>query len=677
MKRFHGLLLILLPVLLAVSMLGLSSAEPAQDKLWQADILKLMDPANVPSTTNIHYDVDLTRAAGIERKNYAQELVSSNGDVLNVEFRFVLDGMTLNDAQWESVTGWLKQLVISSVQNVQADSESLANVLAQAYESARKTARQGGGEAPAWASEGLRLTDITATVPYFPELMAGVNGSATQRLQEKLIQYGFLDDEADGFYGKNTQAAVERLEGYVRQLEQDVIDNLPDPTPLPTAEPTATPTPTPTPEPNSLPLLLDAPAPTPQPTATMALAPTPAPLPATRVDGVADTLLQAYLFSDDFRPALADVRLGDEGDAVSRVQLRLARLGYTANAADGKYGGSTARSLRIFQYYNGIDPTGIADVATQNALFAANAKKPDNAMLTVGSSGDAVKRLQKRLRVLGFASIAVDGGFGESTKAGVENLQAYMRELEGDALATSGSAANVDDQLTVEVNGVADPLLLDDFYADSFPAVPAAMQSGSSGRDVVRLQRRLSMLEYYYSGLDGQYGSGTASAVEAFQKRNGLSATGSADSATLAALFNENAKKALKPYVLKVSVDDQRVYAYAPDANGEYTDLVRTMKCSTGRKGSPTPLGTFQDGTGPGARWHYFKKFSCWAQYAYYIRGDIMFHSVLYNQKEGKVTQSSVNHLGSRASHGCVRLSVEDAKWIWSNCPQNTKVIVY
>ena len=149
-----------------------------------------------------------------------------------------------------------------------------------------------------------------------------------------------------------------------------------------------------------------------------------------------------------------------------------------------------------------------------------------------------------------------------------------------------------------------------------------------------------------------------------------------ADRSTMAALFNENAKKALKPYVLKVSVADQRVYAYAPDRNGEYTDLVRTMKCSTGRKGTPTPTGTFTD-TAPGARWHFFKKFNCWAQYAFYIQGDIMFHSVLYSQKGGKVTQSSVNHLGSRASHGCVRLSVDDAKWIWNNCPSNTRVEVY
>ena len=101
------------------------------------------------------------------------------------------------------------------------------------------------------------------------------------------------------------------------------------------------------------------------------------------------------------------------------------------------------------------------------------------------------------------------------------------------------------------------------------------------------------------------------------------------------------------------------------------------MKCSTGKNATPTPKGTFQNGTGPGARWHYFKKFKCWAQYAYYIEGDIMFHSVLYKEKDGPVTQSSVNNLGRKASHGCIRLSVEDAKWIHQNCPRNTMIIVY
>ena len=116
---------------------------------------------------------------------------------------------------------------------------------------------------------------------------------------------------------------------------------------------------------------------------------------------------------------------------------------------------------------------------------------------------------------------------------------------------------------------------------------------------------------------------------------------------------------------------------YGLDDNNEYTVMVKKMKCSTGRDATPTPKGTYTSTTGPGARWHYFKKFDCWAQYAYYIQGDIMFHSVLYNEKEGRVTQSSVNNLGRKASHGCVRLSVEDAKWIYQNCTKGTTVVVY
>ena len=31
------------------------------------------------------------------------------------------------------------------------------------------------------------------------------------------------------------------------------------------------------------------------------------------------------------------------------------------------------------------------------------------------------------------------------------------------------------------------------------------------------------------------------------------------------------------------------------------------MKASTGLNATPTPKGTYQSTTGPGARWHYFK----------------------------------------------------------------------
>ena len=666
MKRLKRYLSLLVVIVLAVSAVTITNAEKnTEEPVWQADILKLMDPDTAPSTTGIRCALDLAEGEPVERRVYSQDLVSSKGDTLNVEFRFALLGETMGDGQWATVTEWLKSLVLSSVQYVQADSESLAHVIYEGYRAQRIAATPGETGMPAWASQNLMLEEIIATVPYYPELSMDVNGAATQRLQEKLIQLGYLAGNADGYYGENTRAAVEQLEEYVRELEQDVIDALPTPTPQPT------PAPTPTPGVNAVPMVVD------EPLSAEEAPRIPEHTPATAVDGVADNLLQAYLFSDDFTVTRGDLRIGDEGDAVRRVQVRLSRLGYLAEVPDGVYGGGTARSMRIFQYYNSLDMTGAADVQSQMKLFSETARKPDNAMLAMGSTGAAVSKLQKRLRVLGFAAISVDGGFGNSTRSGVENLQRYMREMEEESLGAHGSSGEGAGGVTVEINGIADPMLLDDFYSDGFPAIPSAMGNGSRGRDVVRLQRRLGMLEYYYGSLDGDYGSGTAKAVSDFQRRHGLAQTGSANVETLKTLFDEHAKKALKPYVLKVSVSDQRVYAYAYDANGEYTELVRTMVCSTGRKGSPTPTGTFQDGTGPGARWHYFEKFTCWAQYAYYIQGDIMFHSVLYNQKEGRVTQSSVNHLGSRASHGCVRLSVEDAKWIWTNCPQNTKVIVY
>ena len=664
MKRLQKILSMLLATAFVASLVGFAGAEnidqAEQKQPIQADILSLMRPERAPKSTTIHLDVDIPEDQAAQQRTFNQELISSRGDVLNVEFRFTVRGVAMGEGQWATVEQWLRQLVLGSVQYVQADSESLAHVIYDGYRAQRVTAVPGETGMPAWASEDLLLNDIVCTVPFYPELTVDVNGDATRRLQQKLIDLGYLTGSADGYYGENTKAAVMRLEEYVRRLEQDEIDAALGitPTPAPAA--------TPAPEDDA-----DEAGASAEPTVN------PGPTPMTVVDGVADGLLQAYLYSDDFKLARKDLGMGDEGDDVSRLQTRLNALGYTTDAADGIYGGGTARALRIFQHYNGLDQTGIADGATQAALFSGAAKAPDNAMLTMGSSGEDVSRLQKRLRVLGFASIAVDGGYGASTKAGVENLQQYMRQMEAETLAATAAPEGAEERpLSVEVNGVADPLLLDDFYADSFPAVPEEMATGSEGRDVVRLQRRLSCLDYYYDGLDGQYGSGTVKAVSDFQRRNDLPETGVADRSTMAALFNENAKKALKPYVLKVSVADQRVYAYAPDRNGEYTDLVRTMKCSTGRKGTPTPTGTFTD-TAPGARWHFFKKFNCWAQYAFYIQGDIMFHSVLYSQKGDKVTQSSVNHLGSRASHGCVRLSVDDAKWIWNNCPSNTRVEVY
>lgn len=63
------------------------------------------------------------------------------------------------------------------------------------------------------------------------------------------------------------------------------------------------------------------------------------------------------------------------------------------------------------------------------------------------------------------------------------------------------------------------------------------LSSGSSGDDVKRLQRVLVVLKMLdYTGIDGQYGSNTQNAVEAFQQSNGLTVDGIVGPLTWAAL---------------------------------------------------------------------------------------------------------------------------------------------
>lgn len=666
MKRFLIFTALILTFSLLASLPVLSTAEIQQEDEWQADILKLMDEKYAPKATSIRYDHPIPESAVTDERTFFVERI--NGEGLTMRIDLAVTALSdYTDADWAEVDTWLKTVINQAIQGVEVDTEKMSSAVYKALNSAQKSAARDEDPSEAlWKPDILKLTGIDVTIPYYPQLSEGINGSATQKLQEKLILMGYLEGAADGYYGAKTKAAVEQLERYIRELEQDVIDALPK------AEPEATS------EPPQIPLTEEEN--TEEKTEVVYV-----PEPATPVDGVADAMLQAYLCSPDFKVVRKNLENGDSGENVQRLQRRLIALGYLADTADGVYGGGTARAVRIFQYYHGLELDGKASTALQHLIFSHEAKAPENPILAEGSSGDAVKTLQKRLRVLGFMNGSADGDYGKATSNGVKVLQKYMRDMEESKIRSDAevmarleaTGEDISALLTVEVNGIADPILLDEFYADAFPEVPAAMTNGAAGNDVVRIQRRLNGLEYYYGSLDGSYGNGTESAIRAFQKQNGLGQSGIAGEDTLKLLFSENAKKAVKPYVLKISTKDQRVYAYKPDKNGEYTVLARTMKCSTGKDVTPTPKGTFQNGTGPGARWHFFKKFNCWAQYAYYIDGDIMFHSVLYNQKDGPVTQSSVNNLGRKASHGCVRLSVEDAKWVYTNCPRNTKIIVY
>jgi peptidoglycan hydrolase-like protein with peptidoglycan-binding domain len=124
-------------------------------------------------------------------------------------------------------------------------------------------------------------------------------------------------------------------------------ETLPEATPTPTATPVAIVTPAPE----------DTAAATETPSVTVAGVPVV--VTATPVPQPTITPNQSY----------KNLKQGDRGDQVKKVQERLIELGYLTGEADGAYGGQTRRAVLRFQYYNGLQQDGVAGRATQTILF--------------------------------------------------------------------------------------------------------------------------------------------------------------------------------------------------------------------------------------------------------------------------------------------------------------------
>ena len=142
--------------------------------------------------------------------------------------------------------------------------------------------------------------------------------------------------------------------------------------------------------------------------------------------------------------------------------------------------------------------------------------------------------------------------------------------------------------------------------------------------------------------------------------------------------LNQNVENIIGPqskYLVKVNTVMNVVSIYAQDGANGYIIPVKNMICSTGAYGHGTVQGQFT-----------IRRYALWGllmdgvsgQYLSQIYNDYLFHSCWYYTYGDRysLSISEFNKLGTNASHGCVRLKVSDAKWIFDNCNGST-VIVY
>ncbi len=133
-------------------------------------------------------------------------------------------------------------------------------------------------------------------------------------------------------------------------------------------------------------------------------------------------------------------------------------------------------------------------------------------------------------------------------------------------------------------------------------------------------------------------------------------------------------------YYVTVNHATQTVMIYAQEtAGGPYNIPVRAMVCSTARAGYDNIEGTYP--IRRGSYWGVLGNDGSWVygQYTCQISGNYLFHSCWYHENGNRdsLSVSQYNRLGNPASHGCIRLCVADARWIYENCANTSNVYLF
>lgn len=127
--------------------------------------------------------------------------------------------------------------------------------------------------------------------------------------------------------------------------------------------------------------------------------------------------------------------------------------------------------------------------------------------------------------------------------------------------------------------------------------------------------------------------------------------------------------ESLTDYLIYVDTNAQVTNVYKGNMNN--WSLIKSMSCSTGKEGSETPTGVFD--IRDKDEWFFSEQYQQGGKYWVQFQGDYLFHSIPYAKDKETILDTT---LGKAASHGCIRLSLEDSKWLYETINAGTKVII-
>lgn len=257
--------------------------------------------------------------------------------------------------------------------------------------------------------------------------------------------------------------------------------------------------------------------------------------------------------------------LGSANDDVRIAQIRLNRISSNYPSMpkiaqiDGIFGTDTEAAVRRFQEIFNLTPDGIIGKSTwyriQNVYIGVKRLNDLNSegisldevtdqypgVLQLGDSGNAVLNLQFFISYVSqfyetIPAVAIDGVFGETTRAAVEDVQRTF------GLPVDGVVGELTwDRLYRAYRGIVDTIPREYVEGYTIPYGGIPLRVGADSEDVRLLQQYLNYIAQTYTEIPqvnptGYFGPRTEEAVIAFQNLAGITPTGVVSATTWTAV---------------------------------------------------------------------------------------------------------------------------------------------
>ena len=329
------------------------------------------------------------------------------------------------------------------------------------------------------------------------------------------------------------------------------------------------------------------------------------------------------------------------------------------------------RTISGRKYYfgsDGVRRTGFQKIEGKTYYFA----DPDYSEYTTSKQGVMLKALKK---IGGKYYFFSEYGVMKTGWISYNGVLGFYKE---DGTAANGWQKRGDDWYFLKENGIAHTGWLN--LSDSSIYY---LERARSGRMVDAPQKMSNGKMYFFDG-DGRRATSTGwrnyGKYYYYTYSNGTCATSTEVNGIW---LDENGRTEMTAmdikaqgynsstnYLILVDRSIHKVGIYK-GKEGNWINIKR-YSCGDGKSSTPTIEGTFT----VGIKLWYFDSGSARCWYATQFSGNYLFHSVLYYQNSYPADVMD-GTLGAGVSHGCVRLEVSNARWIYDNIPRGTKVVVY